>query len=407
MEISSIPPASTPADPATPPESPTVPSSVAPEIDEPPHARPPIMLHMPVDVRSLSMAVIAVIATLWLLHWARDVFIPVMMAIMFSYALTPVVDWLVRRRIPRAAAAGLLLTALLAAMGGTGYTLSDDTSKLLQSLPEATQKLRSALRSKVNAQESTLDKVKKAAAELEKTAQENSSSPAAAKGVTRVQIEQVHFKVSDYLWTGTVGLLSLIGQIVLVFLITFFLLASGDTFRRKMVKIAGPTFTKKKITIQAMDEITEQIQRYLLVQLFTSVLVGIASWLAFWAIGLEHSAVWGVVSGVTNLVPYVGSAATTVAAALVAFTQFGTINMALAVAAASLIIHSISGYLITPWLTSRASRINPVVVFVGVLAFGWLWGVWGLLLGVPVIMAIKAICDRVEDLNSMGELLGR
>jgi predicted PurR-regulated permease PerM len=376
-------------------------------LEDEPREQPRLVLHMPVDVRSLSLGVLAVIGTLWMLQWARDVFIPVMMAIMFSYALTPVVDWLARRRIPRAAAAALLLAALLGAMGGTGWALSDDTSKLLQTLPEATQKLRGALRSKMNAQDSTLDKVKQAAAELEKTAQENAAAPVAVKGVTRVQIEQAHFKISDYLWTGTVGLLSLIGQIVLVFLITFFLLASGNTFRRKMVKIAGPTFTKKKITIQALDEITEQIQRYLLVQLFTSVLVGLASWAAFWAIGLDNAAVWGVVSGVTNLVPYVGSAATTVAAALVAFTQFGTINMALAVAAASLIIHSISGYLLTPWLTSRASRINPVVVFVGVLAWGWLWGVWGLLLGVPILMVIKAICDRVEDLNSIGELLGR
>ncbi|MBC7380473.1 MAG: AI-2E family transporter [Burkholderiaceae bacterium] len=372
-----------------------------------PPEQPRVMLHMPVDVRSVSLAVLAVIGTLWMLQWARDVFIPVMMAIMFSYALTPVVDWMVRWRLPRAAAAALLLAALLGAMGGTAWRLSDDASKLLQTLPDATQKLRGALRSKINSQESTLDKVKQAAAELEKTAQENAGAPVPVKGVTRVQIEQAHFKVSDYLWTGTVGLLSLMGQMLVVFLVTFFLLASGDTFRRKMVRIAGPTFTKKKITIQALDEITEQVQRYLLVQLFTSILVGLASWLAFWAIGLENAAVWGVVSGVTNLVPYVGSAVTTVAAALVGFTQFGSINMALVIAAASLAIHSISGYLLTPWLTSRASRINPVVVFVGVLAWGWLWGVWGLLLGVPIMMVIKAICDRVEDLKSIGELLGR
>ena len=373
---------------------------------EPPE-QPRVMLHMPVDVRSVSLAVLAVIGTLWMLHWARDVFIPVMLAIMFSYALTPVVDWMVRWRIPRTAAAGLLLTGLLAAIGATGWSLSDDANKLLQTLPEATAKLRGALHSKINGQDSTIDKVQKAAAELEKTAQENAAAPQAAKGVTRVQIEQTHFKMSDYLWTGTVGLLSLLGQTIVVFFTTFFLLAAGTTFRRKMVKIAGPTFTKKKITIQVMDEITDQIQRYLLVQLFTSLLVGLATWLAFLGIGLDHAAVWGVAAGVTNLIPYVGSALVSGAAALVGFMQFGTIDMALAVAAASLAIHSISGYLLTPWLTSRTSRINPVVVFVGVLAWGWLWGIWGLLLGAPIMMVIKAICDRVEDLNSIGELLGR
>ncbi|CAN5728900.1 AI-2E family transporter [soil metagenome] len=405
---------STPALPAIEPASPVPAQQAEPatgELLSPPEPDPTepsrVMLHMPVDVRSVSLAVLAVIGTLWMLQWARDVFIPVLLAIMFSYALTPVVDWLVRLRIPRTAAAALLLTALLGAIGGTAWSLSDDANKLLQTLPDATAKLRGALRSKISGQDSAIDKVQKAAAELEKTAQENAAAPVTAKGVTRVQIEQSHFKLTDYLWTGTVGLISLLGQTIVVFFTTFFLLAAGNTFRRKMVKIAGPTFSKKKITIQVMDEITEQVQRYLLVQLFTSVLVGVATWLAFWALGLEHSAVWGVAAGLTNLIPYVGSAIVSGAAALVAFMQFGNINMALVIAATSLGIHSVSGYLLTPWLTSRTSRINPVVVFVGVLAWGWLWGIWGLLLGVPIMMVIKAICDRVEDLNSIGELLGR
>ena len=107
-----------------------------------------------------------------------------------------------------------------------------------------------------------------------------------------------------------------------------------------------------------------------------------------------------------NLVPYLGSIVISGAAALVAYLQFGTSGMALAAGGASLLIHTLSGNLLTPWLTGRASQMNPVVIFVGVLAWGWLWGIWGLLLGAPLLMVVKAVCDRVDDLKPVGELLG-
>ena len=206
--------------------------------------------------------------------------------------------------------------------------------------------------------------------------------------------------------TGTVGLFTAAAQTVVVVFITFFLLASGDTFRRKMVKIAGPGFGQKRLTLQAMDEIDLQIQRYLLVQVFTSALVGVVTWLAFLWIGVEHAAVWGVVSFVLNFIPYFGSIVVTGASALLGFVQFGSFEMALLVGGTALLINSIEGYLLTPMLTGRASRMNPVAVFVGVLAWGWLWGVWGLFLGVPILLVIKAVCDRVDDLKAVGELLG-
>jgi len=160
------------------------------------------------------------------------------------------------------------------------------------------------------------------------------------------------------------------------------------------------------VTLQALHEITGQIQRYLQVQLLTSALVGVLTWLALLAIGLENAAVWGIAAFVLNFVPYVGSLITAAATALVGFLQFGTLNMALVVGGASLFIHTIVGNLITPWLTSRASRLSPVAVFVGLLAWGWLWGVWGLLLGIPIMMMVKSVCDRVDDLKPLGEFLG-
>jgi len=152
--------------------------------------------------------------------------------------------------------------------------------------------------------------------------------------------------------------------------LVYFMLVAGDTFRRKLVKITGPALSKKKVTVQVLDEITNQIQRYLLAQMATSTLVGVASWLAFRWLGLEHAAIWGIAAGAFNIIPYLGALVVTAGTALVALLQFGTVSMALLVGGVSLLITSLEGYLLTPWLTGRASRMNPVVVFVGVHFWG-------------------------------------
>ena len=366
-----------------------------------------VHLYMPIDVRSASLALLALLASVYALHWASAVFIPLLLGLLTSYALSPAVDRLQRWRIPRAIGAALLLLGLLGGMGSMAWALADDATALVESLPEAAEKLRTSMRTTRGAPEGAIDKVQRAATKLEQAAEESSAAaPTTSKGVTRVQIERPRFNIKDYLWTGTLGLVALVGQAVLVIFISYFLMVSGNSFRRKMVRIAGPTLTQKKITLLALDEITGQIHRYLLVQLFTSVGVGVVTWLALLWIGLERAAVWGVAAAVLNLVPYIGSLVITAGLALVGFLQFGNIGMALLTAGASLFIHTLSGQLITPWLTSRASRLNPVAVFVGALAWGWLWGIWGLLLGVPLLMVAKTVCDRVDDLNSIGELLG-
>jgi predicted PurR-regulated permease PerM len=363
-------------------------------------------LRAPVDVRSVSLAVLAVCATVLMLDWAAAVFIPVLLGLMFSYALSPIVDLLSLRHVPRPLAAALLLAGLIVGIGATAYSLEDDANALIESLPDAAQHLRQAIRLKRGQPDGAIEKVQQAATQLEQAATESRSIGASAPGVTRVQVEPPRFNIKEHLWTGTLGLAALLGQATMVCFITFFLLASGDSFRRKVVRIAGPTFKQKRVTIETLDEITGQIKRYLLVQVLLSCVVGVATWLVFVWIGLQQAAVWGVLAGVLNLVPYLGAIAITLGTALVGFVQFGTLDMALLVAGSSFVIHGIVGYLLAPWLTGRASRMNPVVVFVGVLAWGWLWGVWGLLLGMPIMLAVKAVCDRVEDLKPVGELLG-
>jgi len=364
-----------------------------------------VLLQMPVDVRNLSLVVLAILASLFVLQWAKAVLIPVMLSVLFSYALSPLVNWLELKRVPRGLSSALLLLAILGAIGSTGYSLRQETGQLVEALPAAAKKFGQAIKSRSGKSDSTLETMQKAATQIEQAARESAATPA-TQGTTRVVIETARFNIKDYLWTGTVGLLTLIGQVTVVVFLTYFLMLSGDTFRRKLLKLAGSSLSRKKITLQALNEITGQIQRYLQVQLLTSALVGVLTGLALLALGLENAAVWAVVAGVLNLVPYIGSLMTAAASALVAFLQFGSLNMALAVGGASVLIHTVVGNLLTPWLTSRASRLSPVAVFMGLLAWGWLWGVWGLLLGVPILMIVKSVCDRVDDLKPIGEFLG-
>ena len=365
--------------------------------DDPSH----VLLHVPVHMRTimLTMLVLLMLATL---KWASAFFIPLMLGFMFSYALSPIIDALQRMKIPRAISAAILICGILGGAVSSAYSFADDVNQLVSSLPTAASKLRDAIRAR-SGKAGSLENVQKAAAQLEQAA---AAAPAEVRGVQRVRIEKAGFDIRDHLWSGTMGLASLMGQIAVVTFLTYFLLVSGDTFRRKLVKITGPSISSKKLTVQALDEITAQIQRYLLVQLLTSIVVGIATGLSFWALGLNHAAVWGFAGGLWNLVPYIGAALVTGAAALIAFMQFGSIDQALAIAGVSMVIHVIVGNLLVPWLTSRASRMNPVAVFIGVLAWGWLWGVWGLLLGIPIMMIVKAVCDRVDELKPVGELLG-
>jgi predicted PurR-regulated permease PerM len=363
--------------------------------------------HSPGDGRNWPLALLAVFAVIAMLHWARAVCIPVMLGVLISYALSPLVTFLHQWRIPRAVGAAVLLLGILGGIGTLAFSLSDDAAALIETLPEAAQNFRRILHKEGLTSVGVIDHMQKAANQLERAANDTGvhASPAPS-GVTRVQIEQPKLNVQDFLRTGTLGAVALAGQAGVVLFLAYFLLVAGDTFRRKLVKITGPALSKKKITVQVLDEITSQIQRYLLVQIATSLVVGVATWLAFLWIGLEHAAIWGIAAAVFNTIPYLGPVVVTGCTALVALLQFGTLGMAFLVGAVALLITSLEGYLLTPWLTGRASRMNAVTVFVGVLFWGWLWGVWGLLLGVPIIMVVKAVCDRVEDLKPVGQMLG-
>ncbi|MDP3619959.1 MAG: AI-2E family transporter, partial [Ramlibacter sp.] len=181
-----------------------------------------VLLHAPQNVRSTMLVVLTVLAVLATLKWAAAFFIPVMVGLMFSYALSPVVDWLHKLRIPRAVSAAVLIIGILGGTGASMYAFSDDANELVQSLPDAARKLRDSMRSRSDRTD-TIGTVQKAAAQLEQAAAEAGGAPAAPRGATRVVVEKPRFDIRDHLWNGTLGLASLIGQVVVVTFLTYFL----------------------------------------------------------------------------------------------------------------------------------------------------------------------------------------
>ncbi len=290
------------------------------------------------DRRSLAMLVIAVAAAMAVLYWARAVFIPIVLSILISYALGPLVRALTHIRVPRAAASALVVAALAGVFGYAAYSLSDDASEIVAAVPEAAAKLRQTLR-RDQGEDSAIEQVQRAADELQRTADEAAGPGTAPRGVQRVQVEEPAIDVREYVMWGSAGVVAFIGEAVLIVFFVFFLLASGDLFKRKLVKIAGPSLQRRRVTVQILDEINSQIERFLLVLVIASVVVGVASWIAFETVGLEQALFWAMAAGAFNSIPYFGPVIVSVGTAIVAFLQFGTISMAAYVAGLSLVDH--------------------------------------------------------------------
>jgi predicted PurR-regulated permease PerM len=212
--------------------------------------------------------------------------------------------------------------------------------------------------------------------------------------------------VREYITWGSASLITFAGQATLVFFFVFFLLASGDLFKRKLVKLAGPSLTRKKITLQILDEINVSIQGYMFMLLVTNVLLALLMWLALHFIGLENAGAWAIVAGLLHLMPYFGPLLIVCALGVAAYLQTESLQMVALVALAASTIATLVGTVIATWMTGRIARMNAAAVFVSLLFWGWLWGVWGLLLGVPVVVIVKVVAEKVEGMEVVAELLG-
>jgi predicted PurR-regulated permease PerM len=356
----------------------------------------------------MALTILAVIAVVLLLQYASAVFIPVAIAILISYSLSPSVSSLQKRGVPPPLGAGIVLLVVLALVGVGVSTLSGQVVEIVDRVPEAAHRLRERVQERQRERGGMVEKVQRAAKEVDRTAAAATpgSSSGSGPNVAQVQIVQQPFSLTSYVWSGGMTLLNFAGQFALVAFLVYFFLVTGDLYKRKLVKIAGPTFAQKKITVQILGEINRQIESFMRVQVLTSALVAAATAAALWWLGLEEYVVWGLLAGVFNSIPYLGPVIVTGGLGLVAFLQFDSIPKTLTICGAAFAITSVEGFLLTPALMSRASRINSAAIFTGLLFWSWIWGVWGTVLAVPMLMMIKAVCDHIEDLQPVGELLG-
>jgi predicted PurR-regulated permease PerM len=367
-------------------------------------------------VRNLALTVMAALAVMLVLQYAQSVLVPIVLGVLISYGLAPFVGALNRLRIPRAFGAAVAVTLVVGGLGLGIYTLADQAMAIVTDIPTAAQRIRDRVRSHRTNSGGALEKMQRAATEIDRAAQEASTPSAAERelaaterkntGVQKVEVVQPPFRASDYLWSGGVGLLGFSGQFVLVLFLVYFFLVTGDLYKRKLVKIGGSTLSEKKITVQILDDINLQIESFMRVQVFTSVVVAVATGISLWWLGVDHPIIWGILSGVFNSIPYLGPIIVTAGLGVVSFMQFDDLLRTAYVCGVAFAITSLEGFLLTPMMMSRAAQMNPVAIFVGLLFWSWIWGIWGTILAVPMMMMIKAICDHIEDLQPVGELLG-
>lgn len=356
------------------------------------------------NVAAGILAVVALVAALYLAH---AFFVPLLIGILVSYALRPLVDWLKVCYVPRFIGAALVLAVLSGSLIWVAVAVSGQAATMVEKLPDAARQLRYHLIVTRTGTPTVLDNVQEAAKDLQAAAAAASvTKTTPSPKLTVAQEPEIPTWLRDYVLGQSGLVLSVAAQAPIVLLLTYFLLASGAHFRRKLVQLVGPSLSRKKDAVRILEGISEQVQRYLLANLVANALVGVCTWLAFLALGMEQAGAWGVTAGILHFIPYLGPVLTALASGVVAFLQFGSPLTALAVSGVSLLVAGSIGFGFMTWLQSRFAHVSAAVLFIALLFFGWLWGVWGLLLGAPLVAIAKVICDRVDSLKPVGELLG-
>ena len=353
------------------------------------------MVRMTTAVRVL--AVLAVIAALKL---GAPVLLPIVLSVLIFYALAPVVEKLHRMRVPRSLASFVTVLALVTVIVSSVIMLWPQVEVIVEDIPASAQKLESTMdRVRGGKKDSPLEKVEAAAKAIDSAAAEASDPAVNPKGVMTVEVRDP-WRASDMLWSGGMSLLSMTGQAITILFLTIFLLNDSDSFKRKLIKRMSSR-GEQRLTVEILQEIAKQIRRFLWVQALTCVVVGTVTTLILWGFGVRQPAVWGAFAGLMNVVPYFGPLVVTSVMVIVAFVQFGSLQISLLVAGATLAVTALEGYVLTPTLMSRAASLNHVAIFVSIAFWSWAWGIAGMLLAVPILMVVKAVCDHVPGLDGL------
>jgi predicted PurR-regulated permease PerM len=333
-----------------------------------------------------------VLALFYTFYFARSLLLPVVLAVLFTLILSPAVRALRRMMVPEPIGAAIVVGSLAVLVVAGMLQLTEPASQWVARLPEiaeqADRKLLGVRRS--------VERVTKAAEQVEALATVESAKPRPAEVVARPT------PLIKRVLTGTQTLLvSAVATIVLL----YFLLASGDLFLRKFVRIL-PTLQDKKKAVAVGRTVQVAIARYLFTITVINACLGIATAVAMHLLGMPNPLLWGAMVAFFNYVPYIGAAVSGVILTVVAFITFDDLNRVLLVPLVFLALQTLEGQFLTPILTGRRLTLNPVMIFLSVLLWSWVWGVVGALMAVPILMTFKIICDHVESLQNIGEFLG-
>jgi len=364
---------------------------------EPSDSKPAAVLAQ-VPTQITAPQVIAFVLVLAACKFASGILAPLLVAVLLAVALAPLVA-VFERVLPRWVAAAIVVLGIAVGCGFAVWALSDDVARFSKQLPNLVREVRTTIQS-ASPRQSVLHQLQQAVNELEESTT-TATKPTDATPVTIVENTDVQKQVLSYAQTAA----GYLGAIILLMFLVYFLLAAGDLFKKKFVKLSGERLSQKKVTVQMLDQMMAQIGQFVFYQFWSGLLVGVLTWISFAWIGVHYAGLWGVAAGAMNCIPYFGPTIIMVATAAAAMLQFHSLSMVGLVSMVSIAITSLEGFILAPIALGKAASVNSVSIFVAVMFWGWMWGALGLVLAVPVLMIVKTVADHVESLSGLSELL--
>ncbi|WP_375257515.1 AI-2E family transporter [Citreimonas sp.] len=323
--------------------------------------------------------------------YARSFLMPVVLALLLQLVFSPLRRQMERMGLSAGLAAGIIMTVLVGALILAGAGLAVPARDWISRAPDLSYELRE----KIEQIRGTTETVTNAAEQIDNLA-EGEEEP----GVQRVKVEEE----GGGALSMALSLPGILAQVVFTLILLFFLLASGDMFNEKLVHVM-PTFRDKRRAVRVAYDIERKLSRYFLTITAINAGLGVAVGLAMWWLQMPNPALLGVAAFLLNFIPYLGALLGVLGASLIAFVTLDTVEQSVIVGAVYFALTTIEGQLITPVLVGRSLRLNPVVVFLSVTLFAWLWSVVGMLVATPLLVALRTFCDHVPALSSVGHFL--
>ncbi len=332
---------------------------------------------------------ILVLMSVYAFYVSSPVLIPLTLAVLITMLLSPVISLLDGLKIPRPLGAAVVIAILVAILGGGAYGLSGPAQEWLQKLPQSGGKIDKMLRS-----------IKKPFAQIEQATERLSSATERHNATTPQWVQLAPPSLTERLAGGAAQFAAALS---VIFVLVFFLLSSGDRFLRKLVSVI-PTLKDKKRTVEIIRSIASDISFYLVMLLLINAGLGLGVALITALLGIPDPLLWGTLTVIVSFAPYVGEMAITVTLLIISMVTFDTFGKAL-IAPVSYIILMSSVHLTVPVIVRRRLLLNPVAVFIAIIFLGWIWGIPGALLAVPLLASFKIICERIEHLNAIAAFL--